>query len=404
MASSSPYLSPTGSSGGPPPRRRLNEVLMGLPPSGIREFFDLVIGRDDIVSLGVGEPDLPTPWNVRESAMFALDRGRTSYTSNRGLAELRREIARYLEERFGVSYDPAKEILITVGVSQGVDLAMRALLNPGDEVAGIEPGYVAYTPMVAMAGGTAKCVALRYEDNFRLNFAELARAITPKTRAIMLNYPNNPVGSTFTAEECGRLAALAEKHDLVMVSDEVYAELTYDQEHVSMPTQPGARDRTILLSGFSKAFAMTGWRMGYAAGPADIIGAMTRIFQYSMLSAPTVSQYACIEALRTRQQNVPGMIEIYNQRRRVIVDGLRSIGVDCHMPEGAFFAFPRIRKFGLSSREFCKRLLEEEKVAIVPGTAFGAEAGEGFARCSYAAGFEKIELALAGIKRMINRL
>lgn len=383
---------------------RLNEVLMGLPPSGIREFFDLAMGRDDIVSLGVGEPDFATPWNVREHAMYTVDQGRTTYTPNRGMMELRQAIARYLAERFSVSYDPATEILITVGVSQGVDIAMRAILNPGDEVIGIEPGYVSYLPMVAMAGGITKTVVLRYEDNFRLNFDELEAAITPKTRAIMLNYPNNPTGSTFTPEECRRLAALAEKHDLILVSDEVYAELTYDQEHVCMATQPGARDRTILLNGFSKAFAMTGWRLGFAAGPPEIIAAMTKIFQYSMLSAPTTAQYAGIESLRTRRQNVPPMIEQYNQRRRLIVDGFRSIGVDCHLPEGAFYAFPCIRKFGLKSKEFCVRLLNEEKVAIVPGTAFSASAGEGFARCSYAASFEKIETALAGIKRLISRL
>lgn len=384
--------------------RRLNRTLMALPPSGIREFFELVIGMDDIVSLGVGEPDFVTPWNVREHAMFTLERGSTSYTSNKGLLELRKEIALYLKNQFGVTYDPVEEILITVGASQGLDLSMRALVNPGDEVIVIEPCYVAYTPMVALAGGVPKIVRLRNENQFHLDLDELKAAITPKTRAIMLNYPSNPTGSTFTGEECRQIAALADERDLMLVSDEIYAELTYDQPHHCMAAMPGARDRTILLNGFSKAFAMTGWRLGFAAGPADVIAAMTKIFQYSMLCAPIMSQNAGIEALRSRAKNVPPMVDTFNQRRHLFVEGLNAIGIPCHMPEGAFYAFPCVKKFGLHSREFCTRLLKEEKVAVVPGTAFSQEGGEDFVRCAYAASFEDLKLALEGMKNLISRL
>ncbi|NQU43976.1 aminotransferase class I/II-fold pyridoxal phosphate-dependent enzyme [bacterium] len=358
---------------------------------------------DDIISLGVGEPDFVTPWNVREYAMFTLERGDTSYTSNKGILALRREIAGYMAHRFGVTYDPENEVLVTVGASQGLDLSMRAILNPGDEAIVIEPSYVAYKPMVALAGGVPVVVTLRYENNFRLDLAELRAAVTPRTRAILLNYPSNPTGGTFTKEECRHIAALAEEYDLILISDEIYAEMTYDQEHYCMADQPGARDRTIVLNGFSKAFAMTGWRMGFAAGPADLIAGMTKIFQYSMLSAPIMSQNAAIEALRKRHQNVPHMVETFNQRRRLFVEGLRAIGIDCHMPEGAFYAYPCIRKFGLSSREFCTRLLKEERIAVVPGTAFGP-AGEGFVRCAYAAGFQELEQALEGMKNLIGRL
>jgi aminotransferase len=384
--------------------RHLNETLMALPPSGIREFFDLVIGMDDIVSLGVGEPDFVTPWNVREHAMFTLERGATSYTSNRGLLELRKGIAHYLHQRFGVSYNPETEILITVGASQGLDISMRALLNPGDEAIVIEPCYVAYVPMVALAGGIPKIVRLRYENQFRLDIDELRAAVTPRTRVIMLNYPSNPTGGTFTEDECKQIVALAEEHNLTIVSDEIYAEMTYDRKHTCMSSVPGARDRTVVLNGFSKAFAMTGWRLGYAAGPADIIAAMTKVLQYSMLCAPIMSQHAGIEALRSFAKNVPPMIDTFKQRRQLFVDGLNELGIPCHMPEGAFYAFPCVKKFGLHSREFCTRLLKEEKVAVVPGTAFSQEGGEDFVRCAYAASFEDLKFALVGLKRLISRL
>ncbi|MBN1866863.1 aminotransferase class I/II-fold pyridoxal phosphate-dependent enzyme [Candidatus Sumerlaeota bacterium] len=394
-----PSPSPTA----PRPKREFNQTLMSLAPSAIREFFDLVTESEGIVSLGVGEPDFVTPWDVREHAIYTLERGATSYTSNLGLLELRREIAKYLEERFDLVYDPRTEILVTVGVSQGLDIAMRALLNPGDQVIYHEPCYVAYRPMIALAGGDPVSITVRYEDNFRIDLEKLESLITPRTRALLVNYPCNPTGATFSAEECRRVADIAERHDLTIVSDEVYAEMTYDQPHIAMPTQPGARERTVLLNGFSKAFAMTGWRIGFAAGPADIVAAMTKVFQFAMLSAPIMSQNAAIEALRRRHKDVPEMIEIYNQRRRVIVEGMRAIGIDCHMPEGAFYAFPCIRKFGLSSKDFCVRLLKEEKVAVVPGSGFGGE-GEGFIRCAYAAGFDEIEFAIRGMERMINRL
>lgn len=383
--------------------RRLNETLAALAPSAIREFFELVAQSDDIISLGVGEPDFVTPWGVREHAIYKLEHGATTYTSNRGLLELRREIARYLDERFDLSYDPETEILVTVGVSQGLDIAMRALCNPGDEVIYYEPCYVAYRPMIALAGATPVCLNLRPETGFHPDFAELEAAITPRTQAILVNYPGNPTGATFTAEECRRMAEIAARHDLTIVSDEVYAEMTYDQAHIAMPTQEGAAERTLLLSGFSKAFAMTGWRLGYAAGPADVIALMTKCFQYSMLSAPILSQHAGVEALRRRKLDVPEMIESYNQRRRLIVEGFREAGLDCHMPEGAFYAFPSIKKTGLTSREFATRLLREERVAIVPGSGFGP-IGEGFMRCCYAVSVQEIEKAVAAIGRFVNRL
>ena len=395
--------SPLPDDGSPAPNRRFNETLMALPPSAIRAFFDLVTQSDDVISLGVGEPDFSTPWGAREHAIFTLEQGATTYTSNSGLLELRTEIARYVEEVFGVSYDPEDEILITVGVSQGLDIAMRSLLNPGDEVVYFEPCYVAYAPMIAMAGGTPVRVDVHFDEDFRIDFDRVEAAITDRTRAMLVNYPNNPTGATFTAEECRRFAELAERHDITIVSDEVYAELTYDQAHFSMPAQPGARERTLLLNGFSKAFAMTGWRIGFAAGPADIIAAMTQIFQYAMLSAPIMSQHAAIEALRRRAQDVPEMVESYNQRRRFFVEGMRAAGIDCHLPEGAFYAFPSVRKFGLSSREFCSRLLEEERIAVVPGNGFG-EVGEGFVRCCYAVSLDDIEQAIDGMARLVQRL
>jgi aminotransferase len=387
-----------------PKKSRLNNTLTQLPPSGIREFFELVIGMDDVVSLGVGEPDFVTPWSVREQAMFTLEQGRTSYTSNKGLLALRQEIAKYMDEAYKVSYSPESEILVTVGASQGLDLVMRAILNPGDEVIVIEPCYVAYVPMVAMAGGIPKIVTLKYENNFRLDIRDLRAAVTDRTRAILLNYPSNPTGGTFTRQECEQIAALAVERDLLLISDEIYAELTYDQDHYCMATMPGARERTVILNGFSKAFAMTGWRLGFAAGPEELISGMTKIFQYSMLCAPIMSQYAGIEALQKRKRDVPHMVDIFNQRRRLFVEGLREIGVDCHMPEGAFYAYPCVKKFGVHSKEFCKRLLNEEKIAVVPGTAFCQEGGENFVRCAYAVSFDELKLALEGMQRLISRL
>lgn len=386
------------------PSYRINRTLAELPPSGIREFFELVIGMDDIISLGVGEPDFVTPWNVREHAIFTLEQGATSYTSNKGLLELRQAVSRYMEERFQCTYRAETEILPTVGASQGLDLAMRTLINPGDEFVVLEPSYVAYRPMVALAGGIPVVVPLRYENAFHLDFKELEAALSSKTRGILLNYPSNPTGSTFNREELVQLIALAEKYDLILVSDEIYAEMTYDAEHVCLASLPGGWERTIVLNGFSKAFAMTGWRMAWAAGPEALIGPMTKIFQYSMLCCPIMSQYAGLEALKSRDKNVPRMVETFKQRCQLFVDGLNGIGIDCHMPEGAFYAFPSIKKFGLSSREFCTRLLQEEKIAVVPGTAFSPDDGEGYIRCAYAASFEELDGALAGMERLISRL
>ncbi|MFW6303790.1 MAG: aminotransferase class I/II-fold pyridoxal phosphate-dependent enzyme [Candidatus Sumerlaeota bacterium] len=384
-------------------KRRLNDGLMGLAPSAIREFFDLVTHCDDIVSLGVGEPDFVTPWATREHAIFTLERGATTYTSNKGLPELRRGIAKYLHNIYGVDYDPETEILVTVGVSQGLDLAMRSLLNPGDEVIYFEPCYVAYQPMIVMAGGVPVKIDVKFEEDFRLDFQAIEDAVTDKTRAILVNYPCNPTGASLNREECERLVQVAERHDLVILSDEVYGELSYENEHVSMAGLPGAKDKTLHLNGFSKAFAMTGWRIGFAAGPEDIISAMTKLFQYAMLSAPIMSQHAAIEALDHHDIDVPPMVESYRQRRRLIVHGLREAGLECHMPEGAFYAFPSIRETGLTSREFCTRLLQEERIAVVPGNGFG-DIGEGYLRCCYAVSVEEIETALGGIQSFMRRL
>ncbi len=387
-------------------KTRVSRVVQSLPPSGIREFFDLVLAMDDVVSLGVGEPDFVTPWTICESAIYALERGRTSYTSNWGLLELRREIANYLYRRFGLSYNPESdncEILPTVGVSQGYDLILRAILEPGDEVIIHQPSYVAYHPLVTLAGGVPIILETTAADGFRIQPSAVENLITSRTKAIVLNYPCNPTGSTLERAALEAIAELARQEDIIVLSDEVYAELSYEGEHVSFPTIAGARDNCVLMSGMSKAWAMTGWRMGYLAGPHDLIAAACKIHQYSMLSCPILTQYAAIEALRHGDRAMHDMVDTYNQRRRVIVEGLNQLGLECHTPEGAFYAFPSIKCSGLSSVEFCKRLLTEEKVAIVPGTAFGAS-GEGHVRMAYAASFEAIEKALAGIGRLLGRL
>lgn len=386
-----------------PTHSRVADLVAALPPSGIREFFDLVIGRDDIVSLGVGEPDFITPWRISEAAIFSIQRGQTSYTSNAGLLSLRKDISRYLLDRFAVEADPEKEILITVGVSEAMDLALRAILNPGDEVIVIEPSYVAYDPLIQLAGGVPRALRTDGKNGFRIDWNALEALITPRTRAMLLNYPGNPSGMTLRRDEVERLARLAASREIIMISDEIYAELTYEEQHASLASIPEAADWTILLSGFSKAFAMTGWRLGYAAGPAEIIAAMTKIHQYSMLCAPIMAQRAGEAALREGMDAMHEMVEIYRQRRNYIHSGFTKIGLPMIKPEGAFYAFPSIEKTGLRSKEFCTRLLEEEKVAVVPGVAFGAS-GEGYIRASYAASFEKIDLALAGIERLLNRL
>jgi aminotransferase len=381
---------------------RLNQVVKSAPPSGIRRFFDIVSQMEDVISLGVGEPDFVTPWRIREAAIYSLERGYTTYTSNWGLLELRQAVAVYLDQHYGVEYNPQNEVLITVGVSEGLDLALRAILNPGDEVVIPEPCYVSYSPCTLFAGGVPVPVPGRPEDGFQVRAAAIEAAITPRTRALLLNYPNNPVGSTIAREELLKIAALAVRHDLVVLSDEIYAKLSYGATHHCFAALPGAAERTILLSGFSKSHAMTGWRVGYAAGPADAIGAMTKIHQYTMLCASITAQMAAVEALKNGESDMEEMVAQYDERRHLVIHGFRSIGLDCVEPQGAFYAFPSIRSTGLTSEEFAEQLLHEERVAVVPGTAFGA-CGEGFVRCSYAASTEALTEALLRIGRFAAR-
>jgi aminotransferase len=379
---------------------RLNNVVQGVPPSGIRRFFDIVSQMEDVISLGVGEPDFVTPWRIREAAIYSLEKGFTTYTSNWGLLELRQAIATSLDRQYGVEYSPQNEVLITVGVSEGLDLALRAVLNPGDEVIIPEPCYVSYRPNTLFASGVPVTVPGRPEDGFAVRADAISAAITPRTRAILLNYPNNPVGSTIPRSELLKIAALAQKHDLVVLSDEIYAKLSYGEPHTCFASLPGAAERTILLSGFSKSHAMTGWRVGYACGPADAIGAMTKIHQYTMLCAGITAQMAALEALKNGEEDVEEMVTQYDERRRLVVAGFRRIGLDCFDPQGAFYAFPSVRSTGLTSEEFAERLLQEERVAVVPGTAFGA-CGEGFVRCAYAASTEALTEALTRIGRFV---
>lgn len=386
-----------------PTRPRVSEVVSALAPSGIRAFFDLVIGRDDIVSLGVGEPDFATPWCAREAAIYRITRGETCYTSNSGLLSLRQAVASYLDGRFDVKADPEEEILITVGASEGLDVAMRAILNPGDEVIVWEPYFVAYAPLVQMAGGVPVPLQARGEDGFKFDIQHFESLITPRTRAVLLNYPNNPTGVTLRRDELEVIARIAVRNEMLIISDEIYAELTHDGKHVSMAAIPEAADWTLVLSGFSKAFAMTGWRVGFAVGPADVIAAMRKVHQYSMMCASVMSQRAAEAALNEGMDEMEAMCEIFRQRRNVIVEGFNSVGLPCHKPEGAFYAFPSIKHTGLSSMEFCSRLLEEEKVAIVPGDAFGP-AGEGYVRAAYAVGFDSIEKAINGIGRFLKKI
>ncbi|MFT4175040.1 MAG: aminotransferase class I/II-fold pyridoxal phosphate-dependent enzyme [Luteolibacter sp.] len=379
--------------------------VASIPRSGIRDFFELVQGRDDVISLGVGEPDFVTPWHIREAAIYSLEKGQTTYTSNLGLLSLRKAISRYVEDFFKVPYDPAREVLVTVGVSEAIDIALRALLNPGDEVIYHEPCYVSYSPSIVMAYGKAVAVETRKEHGFSLRPEALEKAITPRSRVLMLNFPTNPTGACATREDLEGIAKLAIKHDLIVLSDEIYSELRYDatEPHVSIASLPGMRERTVLLHGFSKAFAMTGFRLGYACAPQPIIEAMMKIHQYSMLCASIMSQNAAIEALENGQAAMIEMRNSYHQRRDFLVRRLNEIGLDCHLPGGAFYVFPDIRGTGLTSKEFALRLLEEESVACVPGSAFGAS-GEGFLRCCYATAFDDIRTATDRIEAFVNRL
>ncbi|MDA1096930.1 MAG: aminotransferase class I/II-fold pyridoxal phosphate-dependent enzyme [Chloroflexi bacterium] len=385
-------------------RSRVSQRVADIPPSGIRRFFDIIASTEGIISLGVGEPDFITPWHIREAAIYGIERGHTHYTSNLGTIELRRELVANLERLYGLRYDPTTEILVTVGVSEALDLALRAVIDPGDEVVTAEPGYVAYFPVVHLAGGRYVPVPTRMEDEFRLRREDVEQVLTPKTRVLLINNPANPTGAVLDRATGEALASLAEERDLIVLADEIYDRLVYnpDEGHLSFPSLPGMKERTVLLGGLSKAYAMTGWRVGYAAGPADIIAAMTKVHQYTMMSAPTVAQEAAVEALRNGEVDVQAMLEAYGQRRRILVNGLRSIGLPCVDPGGAFYAFPSILPTGLTSEEFAERLLLEEKVAVVPGNAFGAS-GEGFVRCCYAASVDDIEEALERMSRFVAR-
>ncbi len=386
-----------------PQSSRIANHVRDIPPSGIRRFFDLVIGMDDIVSLGVGEPDFLTPLSVRKEASALIDSGKTSYTSNHGLMELRRKIAAWLAPRYDVHYDPATEMLITIGASEAIDLALRALLNPGDEVIVVEPCYVSYAPTVVLAGGKPIIFPVRQEDGFRINFDELRPLITPRTKALMVNYPSNPTGATFTWDDLQKLAAFVREYDLMVLSDEIYAELTYDSRHVSLAAVEGMKEHVILLSGFSKAFAMTGWRIGYACAPAEIIAAMVKIHQYTILCAPTISQYAAIEALHSCDPDILKMREEYDKRRRFIVKGLNELGFHALLPEGAFYAFAKLPTSVPNDCEaFANNLLQSQKVAVVPGSAFG-ESGNGYIRACYAVSMEKLDLALQGMARFLGK-
>jgi len=382
---------------------RIADHVRDVPRSGIRDFFDVVSTMQDVISLGIGEPDFDTPWHIREAAIFALERGATHYTSNLGLLKLRQAIGRYVAGHFGATYRAEDEILIAVGVSEAMDLAVRALINPGDEVIYHEPCYVSYGPLVTFAHGTPVPIRTRAEDGFRLRAAEVEKRVTPRTRLLLLNYPNNPTGAALPADEVAALADVARRHDLLVISDEIYAELTYDGVHTSIAAQPGMRERTIFLHGFSKAWAMTGFRMGYACAPAPLIEAMMKIHQYTMLCAPILSQEAALEALRRPDEDVAGMRAEYARRGRFLCAELNDMGLPCRAPGGAFYLFPDIRATGLPSRDFALRLLDEEKVAAVPGPAFGA-CGEGFIRCSYATALDDIREAAARLRRFLGRL
>ncbi len=377
--------------------------VAAIPPSGIREFFELVQGQPGVISLGVGEPDFVTPWNIREAAIYALERGRTSYTSNLGLPRLREEISDYVDREFGVRYAVEDEILVTVGVSEAMDLALRAIVNPGDEVIFHEPCYVSYSPSIALAHGKPVAVSCTAETEFAVTAEAIEAAVTPKSKVLVLNFPTNPTGGTMTREELQKIADVVLRHNLLLITDEIYSELTFEGEHTSIATLEGMRERTIFLHGFSKAYAMTGFRIGYACGPEALIGAMTRIHQYSMLCASIIAQDAAIEALKNGEADKAEMRDAYRLRRNFIVKAFNDMGLTCHLPRGSFYAFPCIESTGLTSKEFAVQLLEQQNVACVPGTAFG-DAGEGFLRCCFAASMDEIEQAVERMAKFVGAL
>ncbi len=384
-------------------RNPLSERIVEIPFSGIRKFFDIAAEMKDVISLGVGEPDFDTPWHIRDEGIYSLEKGRTAYTSNAGLKELKIEISRYLERRFHVSYDYDKEMMITVGGSEAIDIAMRAMIDAGDEVLIPQPSYVSYEPCAVLAGATPVIINLKEENDFRLTAEELEQAITPKTKILVLPFPNNPTGAIMERKDLEAIARIVIEHDLFVISDEIYAELTYLDEHVTIASLPGMRERTVLINGFSKAYSMTGWRLGYACAPKEILEQMLKIHQYAIMCAPTTSQYAAVEAVRNGDADVSQMREEYNGRRRYLVKRLREMGMPCFEPYGAFYAFPCVRQFGMSSDEFATRMLQEEKVVVVPGTAFGA-CGEGFLRISYAYSLSKLKEALDRMERFIDKI
>ncbi|SHJ55931.1 aminotransferase class I/II-fold pyridoxal phosphate-dependent enzyme [Desulfofundulus thermosubterraneus] len=382
---------------------RINPVVRDIPPSGIRRFFDMVAETRGVISLGVGEPDFVTPWHIREACIYSLEKGYTMYTSNSGLLELRCAIARDLAGTYGVFYDPRSEILVTVGVSQALDLALRALVCPGDEVLIPEPSYVSYAPTVMLAGGKVVSLPTGTEQGFCLRAHQVEAAITPRTKLLLLCYPNNPTGAVLDRKTLLEIAEVAVAHDLIVISDEIYDKLTYVGQHTCVASLPGMKERTVLLNGFSKSYAMTGWRVGYACGNADFIAAMTKIHQYTMLCAPITAQMAALEALKNGRPAMERMVREYNRRRHVVLHAFRDMGLPCFEPKGAFYAFPEIRVTGLTSEEFAEALLQEEKVAVVPGNAFGPS-GEGFVRCSYAASLEDLGEALRRMAQLVRRL
>src|SRR5438128_3981027 len=385
------------------PQQFVAAHVRDIPRSGIREFFDIVQAMPDVISLGVGEPDFVTPWHIREAAIYALECGKTSYTSNLGLLKLRQAISAYVEKYFGVPYDPDKQILITVGVSEALDIALRAVVNPGDEVLYHEPCYVSYSPSITMAHGVAVPVPCSAEAGFALRAEAIEKAVTPRAKVVVLNFPTNPTGGTMTRAELLKIADVVLRHNLLVITDEIYAELTFEREHVSIASLPGMGERTIFSHGFSKAYAMTGFRIGYACGPVEIVEAMMKIHQYSMLCASIISQEAALEAIQHGEQDTAEMREQYRVRRNFIVNAFNAMGLKCHLPRGSFYAFPCVKSTGLSSKEFAVKLLEQEKVACVPGSAFGPS-GEGYLRCCFATALDQIQIATERVARFVSRL
>ncbi len=384
-------------------RNPLSDTIVKIQPSGIRKFFDVVSEMKGAISLGVGEPDFETPWHIREEGIYSLEKGRTFYTSNAGLKDLKIEISRYLKRRMSLEYDYNTEIMVTVGGSEAIDIALRAMLNPGDEVLIPQPSYVSYVPCTLLAGGTPVIIELEEKDEFRLTKEKLLEKITPRTKVLILPFPNNPTGAVMEKADLEAIAEVIEEKDLFVLSDEIYAELTYKGEHVSIASIPGMKERTVLINGFSKAYAMTGWRLGYTAAPAVILKQMLKIHQYAIMCAPTTSQYAAIEALRNGDEDIARMKEAYDERRRYLLGAFRELGMDCFEPYGAFYMFPCIKRFGMTSDEFANRLLREEKIAIVPGTAFG-DSGEGYLRVSYAYSLEDLKKAIGRLRRFVDKL